>query len=234
MAPELWNTLTGRAGLTLDARQYALLHAFLDLLFSANQRMNLTRITDRAQAEILHIADSLTLLPHLPSVPHRLADVGSGGGLPGIVLAIARPDAQVVLIESTKKKGDFLIAAATELKLANVTVAPLRAEEMARSPQTKPFDVAVARAVAPLGILIPWLLPLVRPGGWALAMKGPKVLAELDQAQQAARRAGGGPSTIVAADLPDRPGHLIVKIPKDRPPGGRRTRTASRAGDKSI
>ena len=122
MSQELWNTLAGKAGLGLDPQQTAQLNAYLDLLLAANQRMNLTRITDRGEAEILHVADALTVLPHLPPKGHRLADVGSGGGVPGIVLAIARPDVQVVLIESTRKKADFLLAAATDLKLANVKV----------------------------------------------------------------------------------------------------------------
>jgi len=222
MSPELWNTLAARAGLTLDDRQYALLHKFLDLLLSANQRMNLTRITDRDQAEVLHVADSLTLLPHISSQPHRLADVGSGGGLPGIVLAIARPDARIVLIESTQKKADFLIAAAGELKLKNVSVEPHRAEELARSPLRGSFDAVVARAVAPLAVLVPWLLPLLKPGGYALAMKGPKAVEEIKPFRQAA--------TILPADLPGRPGHVIVKIAPKSP----RTRPPSHSRNKSI
>jgi 16S rRNA (guanine527-N7)-methyltransferase len=221
MSPELWNTLAARAGLTLDDRQYVLLHRFLDLLLSANQRMNLTRITDRGQAEILHIADSLTLLPHIPSPPHRLADVGSGGGLPGIVLAIARPDARIVLIESTRKKADFLVATAAELKLENVSVKPQRAEELARSPMRESFDVTVARAVAPLAVLVPWLLPLLKPGGYALAMKGPKAVEEVKPFRQAA--------TILPADLPGLPGHVIVKIatkiPRATPPSHSRNKS---------
>lgn len=130
MSQELWNALAQRAGLTLDARHHAQINSFLDLLLSANQRMNLTRITDRGQAEILHVADALTLLPHLLPRPHRLTDVGSGGGIPGIILAIVRADAQIVLIEGTQKKANFLRMVARELNLANVTVEPLRAEEV--------------------------------------------------------------------------------------------------------
>ena len=108
MEIELWNELAKRAGLTLSPEQHALLSRYIDLLIEANQTMNLTRIATREAAEIGHVGDSLTLLPFLPKTAHRLADVGSGGGVPGIPLAIARPDAQVRLIESTKKKADFL------------------------------------------------------------------------------------------------------------------------------
>src|SRR5918993_2414745 len=118
----LWTELAARAALTLSEAQHAQLSKYLDLLLAANQRMNLTRITDRAAAEVQHVGDALTLLPFLPPGEIRLADVGSGGGVPGIPLAIARPDARVMLIESTKKKAAFLKSAAASLGLANVTV----------------------------------------------------------------------------------------------------------------
>src|SRR5436190_1029196 len=96
---DLWPQIATAANLTLSDSQQSNLSRYLDLLLQANQTMNLTRITDRAQAELLHIADSLTLLKHLPPTPFSLADIGSGGGVPGIPLAIARPDARVLLIE---------------------------------------------------------------------------------------------------------------------------------------
>src|SRR4051812_27512568 len=95
----LWTDLAARAGLPLTAEQHDRLSQYLDLLLAANATMNLTRITDPAAAEVQHVGDSLTLLPLLPKDPHRLADVGSGGGVPGIPLAIVRPDVQVALIE---------------------------------------------------------------------------------------------------------------------------------------
>ena len=228
MSRELWNSLAAKAGLMLDARQHDLLHKFLNLLFAANERMNLTRITDRPDAEVLHIADSLALLPHLPSGRHKLADVGSGGGLPGIVLAIARPDARIVLIEATRKKADFLIAAAAELGLSNVDVAPLRAEEAGRSEWRESFNVATARAVATLPILIPWLMPLLKPGGYALAMKGPKAAEELRQSR--VRQA----AEIIPATLPSGLEHVIVRIPKPSIPQFRSSRPPRRRHNKSI
>ena len=214
MPNELWNMLTQKAGMTLDHSQVAQINAYLDLLLAANQRMNLTRITDRAEAEILHVADALTVLPHLPAGGHRLADVGSGGGVPGMVLAIVRPDVQVLLIESTRKKADFLLAAAGELKLTNVMVEPKRAEDVAWSPRRESFEVVVARAVALMPILVEWLLPLVKVGGCALAMKGPKAVEETKQAQRAIKLLGGGEPGAFPADLEAATGHLIVKIPK--------------------
>src|SRR5260221_7426879 len=97
----LWSQLAQSAGLSLTEPQIALVNRYLDLLLAANEKMNLTRIESREAAEIGHIADSPTLLAYLPPQAHRLADIGSGGGVPGIPLAIARPDVAVMLIEST-------------------------------------------------------------------------------------------------------------------------------------
>src|SRR3954464_3310085 len=129
-ANALWNELASRAGLALSDEQHAGLARYLDLLLAANATMNLTRITDRAAAEVQHVGDSLTVLPFLPKEPHALADVGTGGGVPGIPLASVRPDVRVVLIEATKKKAAFLRQAVAELKLSNVAVREQRAEEV--------------------------------------------------------------------------------------------------------
>src|SRR5687767_14107401 len=161
----LWNDLAARAGVTLSDEQHAGLSRYLDLLLEANARMNLTRITDRAAAELQHVGDALTVLPHLPREPHRLADVGTGGGVPGIPLAIVRPEMTVLLIESTKKKAAFLKQVIEELKLPNVSVSEWRAEDVGHSNSRETFDVAVARAVATLDWLAEWCLPLVKTGG---------------------------------------------------------------------
>src|SRR4051794_19276637 len=154
----LWNDLAARAGLSLTTEQHAGLARYLDLLLAANARMNLTRITDRAVAQVQHVGDSLTVLPFLPKGPFRLADVGSGGGVPGIPLAIARPDATVLLIESTKKKAAFLKQAIEALDLPNASVSEWRAEDVGHSNNRENFDVALARAVATMDWLAEWCL----------------------------------------------------------------------------
>src|SRR5690606_8186770 len=179
MMHELWNNLAQRASLTLSDDQHRRLDAYLDSLLDANERMNLTRITDRQAAEVQHVGDALTLLPFLPREAHRLADVGSGGGVPGSPLAIARPDVQVVLIESTRKKAAFLRQCAIDLELANVLVRDERAEEAGQSDLRETFDVVTARAVGEMVWLAEWCLPLVRKGGVMLAMKGQKIHEEL-------------------------------------------------------
>jgi len=140
----LWQTLAQAAHIVLSPEQLASLHRYLDLLLEANASMNLTRIVDRSAAEVQHIGDALTLLPFLSTGPIQIADVGSGGGVPGIVLAIARPDATVCLIESTQKKARFLQIATVELKLSNVEVLSERAEAVGRPGPYAPTEKQVA------------------------------------------------------------------------------------------
>jgi 16S rRNA (guanine527-N7)-methyltransferase len=212
---ELWTSLAGRAGIELKPEQHAQLSGYLDLLTAANERMNLTRITDRASAELLHIADALTLLSHLPPEAIRIADIGSGGGVPGIPLAIARPDARFTLIEATKKKAAFLEEAAKTLGLTNVRVAAERAEDAGQySGLRAKFDVAVCRAVGTTDWLVEWCLPLVKVGGKVLAMKGPKVAEELPLAEGAIRRLGGGTALVHPSGVELLGGHVILEIPK--------------------
>src|SRR5687767_14267494 len=211
---ELWDQLAARAGLALGPDQHAKLSGYLDLLLEANTRMNLTRITDRAAAEVQHVGDALTLLPLLPAGTHRLADVGSGGGVPGVPLAIVRPDAEVFLVESTRKKAEFLREAAAKLGLTNVNVAPQRAEAAGRGALRDSCDVAVARAVGELAFLVEWCLPLVKKGGKMLAMKGARVAEELPAAKRAIHTLAGGEPVVHPVELPGAEHHVVVEIPK--------------------
>jgi 16S rRNA (guanine527-N7)-methyltransferase len=211
---DLWHHLAGSAGIQLTDEQRALLHRYLDLLLKANETMNLTRITERPAAEVGHVGDALTLLPFLPKGSHGIADVGSGGGVPGIPLAIVRPDAQVILIESTQKKAAFLGRTIEALRLRNVQLIIDRAENAARGNARESFDVVTARAVGALELLVEWCLPLVRIGGKMLAMKGAKVIDELTAADRIVSKLGGGPAAIHKVQLPGTEHHVIVEIPK--------------------
>ena len=211
---DLWTTLARRADVELAGFQHDRLSRYLDLLFEANARMNLTRITDRPAAELQHIADALTVLPFLPKGEIRVADVGSGGGVPGIPLAIARPDATFLLIEATKKKAAFLRQTVETLNLRNASVSDWRAEEVAHSNNRETFDIATARAVATIDWLAEWCLPLVKKGGAMLALKGPKVAEELPFARKVIKLAGGGEPKVHPVDLPGKEHRVIVEIRK--------------------
>ena len=210
----LWQQLADRASITLSQSQLEQLSRYLDLLLEANQTMNLTRIDAREQAELGHVGDSLTLLPYLPDKGFSLADVGSGGGVPGIPLAISRPDAQVLLIESTQKKAAFLQRAAQELGLSNVRISTWRAEDEARGPHREYFDVVAARALAAMNVLVEWCLPLVKLRGKLLAMKGGRIAEELPAAARAIKALGGGEAIVHPANLPGAEHHVIVEISK--------------------
>ena len=131
-----------------------------------------------------HVVNSVLVAPLL--VPGRVGDVGSGAGLHGLVLAIARPDTHLVLIEPMERRTDWLTEEADRLGLDNVTVLRGRAEDVAPDPL---LDQVTARAVSALSKLIPLCAPLVRPGGEMVFMKGARVQDEIDAAEKAIRKA---------------------------------------------
>jgi 16S rRNA (guanine527-N7)-methyltransferase len=125
-------------------------------------------VRETEQMVVLHLLDSLSVLSHLESA-HAVLDVGTGPGLPGIPIAIARPDASVTLLDSSHKKCAFLQQAKTELELANIEVVCDRVENW--KPQHK-FDAVVSRAFSDLGDFVAQAQHLVAPGGRLIAMKG--------------------------------------------------------------
>ena len=231
----LWTELSEAAHAPLSPEQHERLSRYLDLLFAANQTMNLTRIVDRPSAEVQHVGDALTVLRYLPPGEVRVADIGSGGGVPGIPLAIARPDARFVLLESTRKKAAFLQRTAAKLGLDNVRVLDARAEDAGRDPKLREsFDAAVARAVGTMDWLAEWCLPLLKKGGVMLAMKGPKAAEELPVAEHVIKILGGGSPDVHPADLPGARHHVIVEIRKTGKTPWGYPRAATASGGKPL
>src|SRR5215831_5893690 len=156
------------------------------------------------------VRDCLVLLDHLGDA-RRLIDVGSGGGMPGIPLKIARPDLTVTLLEPDHRKAAFLTRAAASLGL-DVDVVAERAETAGRGRLREAFDVATCRALATMPVLAELCLPLVRVGGRLLALK-----TELEEAAQAIAAVGGGEPAVIHAPSAARDRGVIVVVPKLTP-----------------
>lgn len=159
-------------GLDLKPRQLEQLADYARLLTRWNATHNLTAIRGSEETLTHHLLDSLSLVPSIMRIAQGAAvqvlDVGSGGGLPGIVLAVAAPQARLTLIDAVQKKCAFLTQARLELRLENVEVVHGRIEAM-REPL---FDVIVSRALATLAQFVVWTRHLLKPSGCWLAMKG--------------------------------------------------------------
>lgn len=177
-------------GIAFDDGDLDRFGAYLDALLEANTRFNLTAIRDPDEAWTRHILDALTLLPLVSTLADgdRVADVGSGGGAPGIPLAIASPQLQFTLVESTGKKAAFLREVVVSLGLEHVAVVNDRAETVGRAPDRRDqHAAATARALGPLRTALELVMPLVRPGGIGLFVKGAKADEEIEASAKALR-----------------------------------------------
>lgn len=193
-------------GVELTDDRFGRLERYAALLVEWNQKMNLTAITDPVGITVKHFADSLAAVPLLPQTEGiSLIDVGTGAGFPGIPLAIVRPDIHLTLLDSLNKRLLFLEEVCRELDIP-VQRVHARAEEGGRKPELREqFDVATARAVAALPVLLEYCLPFVRPGGCFLALKGPDSDAEHRASATALNRLGGETEEVRRLWLPGKP-----------------------------
>ncbi len=201
--------------LELTPGQLAAFQAYADLLLAWNEKFNLTAIRDLDGIQVKHFLDSLTVLRVMPThqgAP-RVVDVGTGAGFPGLPLKIARPELRLTLVEATGKKVTFCQTVVDAFGLKGVTVIKARAEELGQDPaHREKYDFALARAVTQLPVLAEYLLPLVKPGGRALAQKGEDAPAEAQAAAGALCRLGGALDQVIPIELPGLlgPRHLVV------------------------
>ncbi|MFT4593813.1 MAG: 16S rRNA (guanine527-N7)-methyltransferase [Phycisphaerales bacterium] len=175
-------------GVVFDDGDAERLGAYIDALLETNKKFNLTAVKEPEQAWTRHILDSLSLIPALTKehVEH-VVDIGSGGGLPGIPLAITMPEVTFTLVETTTKKAIFLNELVDQFSLDNVTVISERAENL--STKDGGFrdiaDAVVARAVGPLNVLLELTIPFAKVGGAVIVIKGEKAPQEIEDARKA-------------------------------------------------
>jgi 16S rRNA (guanine527-N7)-methyltransferase len=201
----LESTAQSLVGIKLSPDQLAKLQIFETELMDWNERINLTAIRDAKGIRTKHFLDSLTVLLawERQGPPARIIDVGTGAGFPGLILKLIWPASQVTLVESVHKKADFCRHIVEKLNLQQVTVLSERAEAVGQDPDHRQvYDLAVARAVARMPILMEYLLPLVHRNGIVMAMKGESAPAETQAAEKAIQLLGGKLHKLIRVELP--------------------------------
>jgi 16S rRNA (guanine527-N7)-methyltransferase len=204
-------------GIPLSTQQLDRFREYLRLLHDWNQRFNLTAIDAPEDVVDKHYVDSLSCAAALDlSAVRTLVDIGTGAGFPGLVLKIAFPHLEVLLLDAVDKRLRFLRRVTEALALTGVTLLHARAEQAGCDPSWRErYDAALSRAVARLNILAEYCLPFVRVGGWFLAQKGPEVDAELSEARPALQKLGGGTVEVRSLTLPNTQiGRSLVLVPK--------------------
>ena len=211
---ELDRLLADRPGALPRGLGDALEH-YVALLLEANTSLNLTRVVEPAAVARLHLLDALAALPLIDELdPERALDLGAGGGVPGIVLALARPRVRWTMVDSVGRKADVLRAIAGELGLGNVEVIAERAELLGRGPARESFDLVTARACAALPVLAEYALPLLAIGGTLVAWKGLISGDELADGAAAAAVLGGGLPDVRPTGEAALGEHRFVIVPK--------------------
>jgi 16S rRNA (guanine527-N7)-methyltransferase len=181
---QFW-TICAANGIVLEPSQIKSLERYARELHYWNERVNLISRADIEHLYERHFLHSLALLKYVPIAQGaRCVDIGTGAGLPGIPIAIARPDLHMLLVEAVAKKARLVALFAAHTGLRHLQVKRARIEELAADPAYRQhFDIALARAVAPLSTLLEWAQPLLKPQGRLVAYKGGDLTRELQQAQ---------------------------------------------------
>lgn len=198
----------------LTEQQTDMLDRYAEMLVSYNEKVNLTAITDPQGIEEKHFLDSL-LFAASPLVKGSVADVGTGAGFPGIVTKIFKPDIDLSLIEPTGKRCTFLQYVLDSLNIKG-SVIKERAEEAARKAWREKYDVVTARAVANLRVLAEYCIPLVKVGGYFIAMKGDG-RRELERARAAIEKLGAKYERTENFTLPDGSHRSLIICKKVKP-----------------
>ena len=174
-----------KIGIEINDEETRKFYKYMELLLEWNNKMNLTAITDPNDIILKHFIDSVIIEKYLEQ-DNKLIDVGTGAGFPGVPISIIRNDLQITLMDSLNKRIKFLDEDVEKNKLINVDTVHSRAEELARDKDFREkFDVATSRAVASLNVLLEYMIPFIKVGGYCICMKGTNIDEEVNNAQKA-------------------------------------------------
>lgn len=195
-----------KLGINITAKQLEQFEVYYHELVDWNKCINLTSITDYEKVQLKHFLDSLTVILAIKPVARArrldVIDVGTGAGLPGIPLKVILPGINLVLLETTAKKTEFLKHVVDRMGLDNVEIATVRAEEAAHNPQYREkFDLVLSRAVASLPVLVELTLPFCMVGGSFIAQKKGDIEREIEQSRKAINIMGGSLEEVKPIEL---------------------------------
>lgn len=235
MVTDILKPYLAEHGAPLSEQQLSQLEAYARLLREWNEKMNLTAIVDDEGIALKHFLDSLALLrrAEIPAGA-RVADVGTGAGFPGVVLKIARPDIELVLIDSLQKRLNFLEEVLSQIGLSAKLV-HARAEDVGHDANLREsFDFVTARAVANLSVLAEYCLPLVKVGGVFAPMKTADAEREISGAKPAIAALGGKLREVKLYELPVAGGRSVVVVDKTAPTPPKYPRQGTKISKKPI
>jgi 16S rRNA (guanine527-N7)-methyltransferase len=203
--------LTSNININLTDKMEELFESYYSFLVYYNEFVNLTAITEHDEVYIKHFYDSLLMSKAIDLSGKKIIDVGAGAGFPSVPLAIVNKDLDVTIIDALNKRIVFLNELIKKLELKNVKAIHARAEEYALD-YKESYDIATARAVAKLQILLELCLPLVKKGGYFIALKGKDYIEELKEAENALKVLGGRVVKTLEFNLPNDLGQRYILV----------------------
>ena len=204
---EYFEGLLLKSGFSVDNEKKEKMLKFLELLYEKNKVMNLTAIRDKKGMIEKHFIDSLFLTEIIKKDEQKLIDMGTGAGFPGLVLAIYYPEKEFLLVDSVRKKIEFINEVIENLELKNVKTSSERAEELIKS-KRETFDTALCRGVANLRIILEYMIPFIKVGGKFLPQK--LNLNELEESQNALKKLDATVENIYKFYLPESKDERII------------------------
>ena len=204
---EYFEGLLLKSGFSVDNEKKEKMLKFLELLYEKNKVMNLTAIRDKKGMIEKHFIDSLFLTEIIKKDEQKLIDVGTGAGFPGLILAIYYPEKEFLLVDSVRKKIEFINEVIENLELKNVKTSSERAEELIKN-KRETFDTALCRGVANLRIILEYMIPFIKVGGKFLPQK--LNLNELEESQNALKKLDATVENIYKFYLPESKDERII------------------------